>query len=44
MKFPLILDQRDSKWNFLDEILKIFDSQRVKQEVAKQGTKSAIKA
>ena len=44
MKSPLICDQRDSKWKLLGEILKIFGSRRVKQEIAKQGIKPANKA
>ena len=44
MKSPLIYDQRDSKWKLLGDILKIFGSRRVKQEIAKQGIKPAAKA
>jgi hypothetical protein len=44
MKSPLIYDQGDSKWSLLGNILKIFDSRRVKQEIAKQGIKPALKA
>jgi hypothetical protein len=44
MKSPLIYDQRDSKWILLGEILKIFGSRQVKQEIAKQGLKPADKA
>lgn len=44
MKSPLICDQRDSKWKLLGEILKIFGSRRVKQEIAKHGIKPADKA
>jgi hypothetical protein len=44
MKLPLICDQRDSKWELLGEILKIFGSRRVKQEIAKQGLNTADKA
>ena len=44
MKSPLIYDQRDFKWNLLGDILKIFDSRRVKQEIARQGIKPALKA
>ena len=44
MKSPLIVDKRDSKWILLGEILKIFGSRRVKQEIAKNGIKPADKA
>lgn len=44
MKSPLIYDQRDSKWKLLGEMLKIFGSRRVKQEIAKHGLKPADKA
>lgn len=44
MKSPLICDKRDSKWILLGEILKIFGSRRVKQEIAKYGIKPADKA
>ena len=44
MKSPLICDKRDSKWKLLGEILKIFGSRRVKQEIAKQGIKPADRA
>jgi hypothetical protein len=44
MKYPLIVDKRDSKWILLGEILKIFSSRRVKQEIAKNGIKPADKA
>jgi len=44
MKSPLIYDQRDFKWNLLGNILKIFDSRRVKQEITKQGIKSVKKS
>jgi hypothetical protein len=44
MKSPLICDKRDFKWNLLGNILKIFDSRRVKQEMAKQGIKPAFMA
>jgi hypothetical protein len=44
MKSQLICDQRDSKWKLLGEILKIFGSCRVKQEIAKHGIEPANKA
>jgi hypothetical protein len=44
MKSPLIYDQKDFKWNLLGEILKIFDSRRTRQELAKQGIKPINKS
>ncbi len=44
MKSPLIYDQKDFKWNLLGEILKIFDSRRTMQEIAKQGMKPVNKS
>lgn len=44
MKSPLIYDQKDFKWTLLGEILKIFDSRRTRQEIAKQGIKPVNKA
>ncbi len=44
MKPPLIYDQKDFKWNLLGEILKIFDSRRTRQELAKQGIKPINKS
>lgn len=44
MKPPLIYDQKDFKWELLGNILKIFDSRRVRQEMAKHGVKHAFKA
>lgn len=44
MKSPLIYDQRDFKWNLLGNILKIFDSRRARQEMAKQGMKPVGKS
>jgi hypothetical protein len=44
MKYPLIYDQKDFKWNLLDEILKIFDSRRTRQVVARQGIKPLNKS
>jgi len=44
MKSPLIYDQRDSKWKLLGNILKIFSSRRVKQEISKHGIRPADKA
>ena len=44
MKSPLIYDQRDFKWILLSNILKIFDSRRTRQEIAKQGFKSLNKS
>ncbi|MBM4241120.1 MAG: hypothetical protein FJ150_05610 [Euryarchaeota archaeon] len=40
----MIYGQRDFKWNLLGNILKIFVSRRVKQEIASQGIKPAQKA
>lgn len=37
MNLPLIIDRKDPKWVLLGEILKIFDSRRTRQEIAKQG-------
>jgi len=34
MQIPLIIDNKDSKWILLDEILKVFGSRRIKQEIA----------
>ncbi len=34
---PLIVDSKDAKWNMLKEVLKIFDSRRARQELAKSG-------
>jgi len=34
---PLIVDSEDTKWNILKEVLKIFDSRRARQELAKSG-------
>ncbi len=34
---PLIVDSKDAKWNILKEVLKIFDSRRARQELAKSG-------
>jgi len=44
MEIPLIIDKKDSKWILLDDILKLFGSRRIKQEMAKQGIKPADKA
>ncbi len=44
MESSLIYGQRNSEWILLGEILKIFGSRRVKQEIAKQGLKPADKA
>ncbi len=44
MKFQLILDQRDFKWNLLSKILKYFDSRRARQEIGKKGIKPAGKS
>jgi len=37
MDVPLIVDERDPKWSLLGQILKIFASRRVKQQLARQG-------
>jgi len=34
---PLIVDSKDAKWIILKEVLKIFDSRRTRQELAKSG-------
>lgn len=44
MHIPLVVDERNTKWKLLGEILKIFDSRSVKQEIAKQGIKPIPKA
>ena len=44
MNTPLYLDERNIKWRLLGEILKIFDSRSVKQEIARQGIKPMPKA
>jgi hypothetical protein len=44
MNLPIVVDKEDPKWVLLGNILKIFDSRRVKQEIAKQGIKPARKA
>jgi hypothetical protein len=44
MNLPIVVDKEDPKWVLLGNILKIFDSRRVKQEIAKQGIKPAYKA
>ena len=37
MEVPLIVDERDPKWDLLGQLLKIFDSRPVKQQLARQG-------
>ena len=37
MKIPLIVEEKDPKWILLDQILKVFDSRPVKQQLARQG-------
>jgi len=37
MKIPLIVDEEDPKWVLLGQILNIFASRRVKQQLARQG-------
>ena len=37
MEIPLIVDEQDPKWQLLGQILNIFDSRRVKQQLARQG-------
>lgn len=44
MEVPLIVDERDPKWNLLGQILKIFDSRPVKQQLARQGMKPVPRA
>lgn len=44
MEPPLIVDQDDSKWKLLSEVLKIFDSRRVKQTMARSGLSPADRA
>jgi hypothetical protein len=44
MKSPLIYDQKDFKWNLLGNILKIFDSRRARQEMAKKVIKPVGKS
>ncbi len=44
MKSPLIYDQKDFRWNLLDDILKIFDSRRTQQVLARQGIKPLNKS
>jgi hypothetical protein len=44
MKSPLICDKRDFKWNLLANIVKIFDSRRAHQEMAKKGIKPVNKS
>lgn len=41
MKYPLIIDKRNFKWNLLSNILIIFDSRRTRREIAKTGVKPA---
>ena len=36
MRIPLIVDEKDPKWILLGQILKIFDSRPVKQQLARQ--------
>jgi hypothetical protein len=44
MDVPLIVDEQDPKWELLGQILKIFASRRVKQELARQGLTPIPKA
>ena len=44
MEVPLIVDERDPKWSLLGQVLKIFDSRPVKQQLARQGMKPVPKA
>jgi len=37
LKIPLIVDETDPKWILLGQILKVFDSRPVKQQLARQG-------
>jgi len=34
---PLIVQKADTKWTMLKEVLKLFDSRRARQELAKRG-------
>jgi hypothetical protein len=44
MDVPLIVDEQDPKWQLLGQILKIFASRRVKQQLARQGLTPVPKA
>jgi hypothetical protein len=44
MEPPLIVEQDDSKWKLLEQVLKIFDSRRVKQVTARTGLTPINKA
>jgi len=44
MEPPLIVDKDDSKWKLLADVLKIFDSRRVKQVMARSGLTPAGRA
>ena len=44
MKIPLIVDETDPKWILLGQILKVFDSRPVKQQLARQGMKPVPRA
>jgi hypothetical protein len=44
MEPPLIVDRDDSKWKLLAQVLKIFDSRRVKQAMARSGLTPVDKA
>jgi len=37
MKIPLYFDEKDPKWILLSKVLKIFDSRKTHQELAKNG-------
>ena len=44
MKSSLYYDKNDSKWLLLDEVIKVFDSRRTHQELAKNGIKPINRA
>jgi hypothetical protein len=44
MNIPLVIDERDPKWELLSKILGIIRSRRVKKEMAKEGVKPVNKA
>ena len=44
MKIPLIVEETDPKWILLGQILNIFDSRPIKQQLARQGMKPVPRA
>ena len=42
MEIPLVVDQRDSRWQLLSKILKVFDLKRVKKIIARYAKLKAI--